>query len=100
MDLKIADLTRNSFLTAMDFVCYDDEDIRQIRDFTQAIDDTFHRQWRKMHPLKPGEAETVAYNLTSVLFFGISCSLLFSDPIPEDNKKSQKKERSSYRMEV
>ena len=75
MDLEIADLTRNSFLTAMDFVCYDDKDIGQIRDFTQAIDDTLYRQWRKMHPLKPGEAETVAYDLTSVLFFGISCSL-------------------------
>ena len=75
MDLEIADLTRNSFLTAMDFVCYDDKDIGQIRDFTQAIDDTLYRQWRKMHPLKPGEAETVAYDLTSVLFFGISCPL-------------------------
>jgi len=75
MDLEIADLTRDSFLTAMDFVCYDDKDIGQIRDFTQAIDDALYRQWRKMHPLKPGETETVAYDLTSVLFFGISCSL-------------------------
>ena len=75
IDLEIADLTRNSFLTAMDFVCYDDKDIGQIRDLTQAIDDTLYRQWRKMHPLKLGEAETVAYDLTSVLFFGISCSL-------------------------
>lgn len=28
-----------------------------------------------MHPLEAGETETVAYDLTSVLFFGISCSL-------------------------
>ena len=75
MGLEIADLTRNSFLTAMDFVCYDDKTVGQIRDFTQAIDDALYQQWRKMHPLKPGETETVAYDLTSVLFFGISCSL-------------------------
>ncbi|MGP8320695.1 MAG: IS1634 family transposase, partial [Methanosarcinaceae archaeon] len=75
MDLEPADLTRNSFLTAMDFVCYDDKTIGQIRDFTQQIDDALYQQWRKMHPLEPGETETVAYDLTSVLFFGISCSL-------------------------
>ncbi len=75
MGLEIADLTRNSFLTAMDFVCYDDNTVGQIHDFTQQIDDALYRQWRKMHPLKPGETETVAYDLTSVLFFGISCSL-------------------------
>jgi transposase len=51
MDLSPADLTRNSFLTAMDFVCYNDTTTGQIRDYTQQID------------------------LTSVLFFGISCSL-------------------------
>jgi len=75
MGLEIADLTRNSFLTAMDFVCYDDKTIGQIRDFTQAIDDALYQRWRKMHPLEPGETETVAYDLTSVLFFGISCPL-------------------------
>ncbi|MCG7849867.1 MAG: IS1634 family transposase, partial [ANME-2 cluster archaeon] len=75
MDLSPADLTRNSFLTAMDFVCYDDKTIGQIHDFTQQIDDALYQQWRKTHPLKPGETETVAYDLTSVLFFGISCSL-------------------------
>lgn len=75
MNLSPADLTRNSFLTAMDFVCYDDKTIGQIRDFTQHIDDALHQQWRKTHPLKPIETETVAYDLTSVLFVGISCSL-------------------------
>jgi transposase len=75
MDLSPADLTRNSFLTAMDFVCYDDTTTGQIREYTQQIDDTLYQQWRKLHPLKQGETETVAYDLTSVLFFGISCSL-------------------------
>jgi len=75
MDLSPADLTRNSFLTAMDFVCYEDKTIGQIHDFTQPIDDALYQQWRKTHPLKPGETETVAYDLTSVLFFGVTCSL-------------------------
>jgi transposase len=75
MDIESADLTRNSFLTAMDFVCYDDKTIGQISDFTQQIDDTLYQQWRKTHPLEVGETETVAYDLTSVLFFGITCSL-------------------------
>lgn len=75
MNLSPADLTRNSFLTAMDFVCYEDKTIGQIHDFTQQIDDTLYQQRRKMHPLEAGETETVAYDLTSVLFFGVTCSL-------------------------
>jgi transposase len=75
MDISPADLTRNSFLTAMDFVCYEDKTIGQIHDYTQPIDDALYQQWRKTHPLKPGETETVAYDLTSVLFFGVTCSL-------------------------
>ena len=27
------------------------------------------------HPLPPGERETLAYDLTSVLFFGVTCPL-------------------------
>ena len=59
----------------MDFVCYDDKTIGQIRNFTHQIDDALYKQWRKKYPLKLGEKEILAYDLTSVLFFGISCSL-------------------------
>ncbi|HUV82513.1 MAG TPA: hypothetical protein VMW53_05500, partial [archaeon] len=64
MDVNPADLTRTSFLTAMDFVCYEDRTIGQIHDFTHKIDDALYKQWRKMHPLH-GESEIVAYDLTS-----------------------------------
>ena len=74
MNVNPADLTRTSFLTAMDFVCYEDRTIGQIHDFTHKIDDALYKQWRKMHPLH-GESEIVAYDLTSILFFGFSCSL-------------------------
>jgi transposase len=75
MNLHSSDLTRTSFLTAMDFVCYEDKTANNIHDFTHQIDDALYKKKRKIHPLKPGETETVAYDLTSVLFFGITCPL-------------------------
>jgi len=75
MKLKSADLTRTSFLEAMDFVCYEDKTANNIRDFTHQIDDALYQRKRKMYPLKHGETETVAYDLTSVIFFGITCPL-------------------------
>jgi transposase len=75
MKLNPSDLTRESFLSAMDFVCYEDKTAKVFHDFTHQIDDAFYQRKRKMYPLKPGETETVAYDLTSVLFFGITCPL-------------------------
>jgi transposase len=75
MKLNPSDLTRTSFLKAMDFVCYEDKTANSIRDFTHQIDDAFYKRKRNMYPLKTGETETVAYDLTSVLFFGITCPL-------------------------
>lgn len=75
MGLSPAKFTKKSFLTALDFVCYDDNTTGQIRDFTPQIDDALYRHWRESHPLTQGETETVAYDLTSLLFFGVGCSL-------------------------
>jgi len=75
MKVNPSDLTRTSFLSAMDFVCYEDKTANIIRDFTHNIDDALYKRKRKIHPLKPGETETVAYDLTTVLFFGITCPL-------------------------
>lgn len=75
MKLNSEDLTRTSFLSAMDFVCYEDKTAGTIRDFTHQIDDALYHQKRKIQPLNPGETETVAYDLTSVIFFGITCPL-------------------------
>lgn len=76
MKLTPSELTRETFLSAMDFVCYEDKTANNIHDFTLQIDDAIYKRKRKMHPLKPGETETVAYDLTSVLFFGITCPLV------------------------
>lgn len=75
MGVNVADLTRTSFLSAMDFVCNDDRRTGQIHDYTHRIDEAIYQKIRRMHPLKPDESETVAYDLTSVLFFGITCPL-------------------------
>jgi transposase len=75
MGVNIAELNRLSFLSAMDFVCREDKTSRQIHDYMHRIDDAIYQRTRRMNPLKPSESETVAYDLKSVLFFGISCPL-------------------------
>jgi hypothetical protein len=72
MKLNPSDLTRTSFLTAMDFVCYKDKTTSNIRDFTHQIDDALYQRKRKIHPLKPGETETVAYDLTSFIMEAVT----------------------------
>ena len=44
-------------------------------DRTDALEEELYRHWRATHPLPPGERETLAYDLTSVLFFGVTCPL-------------------------
>jgi len=68
-------LTKDAFLRALDFVCADDRSIKRISDLTAKLDEAFYQKWRKENPLPPGERETLAYDLTTVLFFGVSCPL-------------------------
>jgi len=67
--------TKDAFLTSLDFVCYHDASTHRIVDHTATIDDTLYQRWRHDHPLPPGDRETVAYDLTSVLYFGVTCPL-------------------------
>jgi len=66
--------TKDAFLSALDFVCVDGIG-RQIVDLSPEIDDALYLKWRHDNPLPPGEKETLAYDLTSILFFGVSCPL-------------------------
>jgi len=75
MGLSPADFTKDSVLEALDFVCYEDRDRGQVVDRSDRIDDALFRHWRTLHPLDPGESETMAYDLTAVLFFGVTCPL-------------------------
>jgi transposase len=67
--------TKDAFLYALDFVCREDSAADQIIDLTPKIDDALYRRWRKAHFLPAGETETLAYDLTTLLFFGVSCPL-------------------------
>lgn len=67
--------TKDAFLTALDFVCYYDTTSRNCIDHTAVIDETLYQIWRNKHLLPHGQKETIAYDLTSVLFFGMSCPL-------------------------
>lgn len=67
--------TKDAFLSSMDFVCYSDPGSDRKVDHTVTIDELLYHRWRSHHPLPPGDRETVAYDLTSVLFFGVSCPL-------------------------
>jgi len=89
MGISPADFTKNAFLTALDFVCYEEKKARQIIDFSPQIDDALYRKWRQRHPLQPGEKETLAYDLTSVLFFGVTCPLAELGANPKKIKRLQ-----------
>lgn len=87
--VEVADLTKEAFLTALDFVVLDDALSGRIVDYTSEIDDSLYQKYRALHPLPMGEKETIAYDLTSVLFFGVSCSLAELGYNPERIKRRQ-----------
>jgi transposase len=68
-------ITKDAFLYALDFVCKEDKTADHIIDLSSRIDDALYQRWRKSHPLPDGEKETLAYDLTTLLFFGVSCPL-------------------------
>lgn len=67
--------TKDAFLYALDFVCREDKTADHIVDLSPKINDALYQKWRKAHPLPAGETETLAYDLTTLLFFGVSCPL-------------------------
>ena len=89
MGLSPADFTRVALLTALDFVCYQDRPGGRIRDLSPRVDDALYRRWRELHPLPDGERETLAYDLTSVLFFGVSCPMAELGYNPDRIKRRQ-----------
>lgn len=69
------EFTKDAFLTALDFICSKSARSGRQTDLTAQIDDALYQQWRKEYPLPPGEREILAYDLTSILFFGVTCPL-------------------------
>ena len=81
--------TKDAFLSALDFVCYRERGAGKETDHTAVIDDTLYRIWRSKNPLPPGKKETVAYDLTTILFFGVTCPLAEIGYNPKHIKQRQ-----------
>jgi len=67
--------TKDAFLNALDFICTKDDDVDSILDLTRDLDKALYERWRKNNPLPEGETETIAYDMTTLLFFGVNCPL-------------------------
>ena len=80
---------KEAFLSSLDFICYHDSKTQQMVNHTNTIDDTLYQHWRHSNPLPAGEKETVAYDLTSVLFFGVTCPLAEFGHKAKDTKCKQ-----------
>ena len=92
--LKPEEFTKDAFLSSLDFVCYKDNRSGRLVDHSAALDDTFYQKWRHDYPLPSGEGESVAYDLTSVLFFGVTC------PLAEFGEKAKKANRRQVNLAV
>ena len=75
MDANPADFNKEALLSSLDFICREDNATGQCIDNTTRINDALYQNWRKRHPLQHTQKETVAYDITSVLFFGVKCPI-------------------------
>jgi Transposase DDE domain len=80
---------KDAFLRALDRVCFDDPSRAEVVDHTAELEETLSRRWRDRHPLPKGESEVVAYDLTSVLFFGVTCPIATSGRNPDHPQRLQ-----------
>ena len=81
--------TKDDFLNALDTVCHDEPAIAQVIDHTRELDIALSARWRELHPLPKGEMEVVAYDLTNVLFFGVTCPIAEVGHNPDHQARPQ-----------
>ena len=60
-------LTDDSFLSALDFICYHDADTNRTIDHSNLIDEMLYQKWRSRNKIPNALPETVAYDMTSML---------------------------------
>jgi len=80
---------KDAFLSSLDFVCNYDRLTNSLIDHTASIDDALYQRQRHIYPLPPGDKETVAYDLTSILFFGVTCPIAELGRNPKKMKQQQ-----------
>jgi len=81
--------TKDDFLNALDTVCHDEPSVAQVIDHTRDLDIALSARWRELHPLPRGEKEVVAYDLTNVLFFGVTCPIAEVGHNPDHQARPQ-----------
>ena len=88
-DIKPEYFRKDAFLSSLDFICNYDRSTNSFTDYTASIDDALYQQRRYTYPLPDGEKETVAYDLTSILFFGVTCPIAEIGRNPKKLKQQQ-----------
>ena len=83
------EFTKDTFLHALDAVCFDDPARAEVVDHLPELEETLSRRWREQHPLPKGESEVLAYDLTSVLFFGVTCPISAPGRNPDHQQRLQ-----------
>ena len=63
--------SKDLFLDSLDAICFNDRTTLEPKDLCMNIDREIFMEWRKKNPLKG--KDQVAYDLTTILFFGTSC---------------------------
>ena len=79
--------SKDLFLDSLDKICFDDRTTRELIDLSMHIDREIFLNWRKKHPLRG--KDHVAYDLTTVLFFGTSCPLAEFGYNPDHENRRQ-----------
>jgi hypothetical protein len=91
MGLPAEALNKDAFLRSLDSVCRHEPAVGGVVDRTAELDAALYRRWREIHPLTKGAHETLAYDLTSVLFFGVTCPIAELGYNPDHDPRPQVK---------
>ncbi len=83
------EFTKDAFLHAPDAVCCADPARAEVVDHLPELEETLSRRWREQDPLPKGETEVLAYDITSVRFFGVTCPISAPRRNPDDQQRLQ-----------
>jgi hypothetical protein len=67
--------TKDAFLNSLDAISDDDNETGALIDQTSELNAALSKHWRSGHPLPPSMKDILAYDLTNILFFGVTCPL-------------------------
>jgi transposase len=73
--LPLEEFTKDAFLCSLDAVCGDEASTGESFDRSGDLNKALSDAWRKGHPLPPDIKNILAYDLTNILFFGVTCPI-------------------------